>query len=184
MELHPTPSMTVIIRKAAPSDAEGIARAHVESWQTTYKGIVSADFLAAMSAGSRVTKWQDTLASLGDRRFVFVAEEAGRIIGFVNGMDERENDPRYTGEVGGLYLLEEAQRQGTGRKLMRTAARELAKRGHTSMLLWVLKDNLPARKFYEALGGKILREKPISIGDQTLPEISYGWDNLINLIKE
>jgi ribosomal protein S18 acetylase RimI-like enzyme len=67
---------------------------------------------------------------------------------------------------------------------MRTAAREFARRGHTSMLLWVLNDNLPARKFYEALGGKILREKPISIGDQTLPEISYGWDNLINLIKE
>lgn len=176
--------MAVIIRKAVISDAEDIARAHVDSWQSTYRGIVSDEFLDAMSAGTRVARWQETLASPEERSFIFVAEEAGRIIGFLNGMNERENDPLYSGEVGGLYLLKEAQRKGTGRKLMQTAARELARHGHSSMLLWVLKDNLPARKFYEALGGKILREKSISIGNQTLPEISYGWDNLTNLIKE
>jgi hypothetical protein len=45
-------------------------------------------------------------------------------------------------------------------------------------LLWVLKDNLPARKFYEALGGIYLREKPIKIGSQRLIEVAYGWKNL------
>lgn len=176
--------MTVIIREAVVADAEGIARVHVASWQTTYQGIVSAGFLASMSAEGRIPKWQQILETLGERAFVFVAEDDGKIIGFVNGMDERENNPQYTGEVGGIYLLKEAQRQGTGRKLIQTAARELARRGHASLLLWVLKDNLPARKFYETLGGKILREKPVTIGNQTLPEISYGWDNLNILMKE
>jgi ribosomal protein S18 acetylase RimI-like enzyme len=62
--------------------------------------------------------------------------------------------------------------------LVDAVMRELSKRGFSSMLLWVLKDNLPARKFYEALGGIYLREKPIEIGSQRLIEVAYGWKNL------
>ena len=50
-----------------------------------------------------------------------------------------------------------------------------------SMMLWVLRDNTPARKFYEALGGQILCEKPIEIGTQTLIEVAYGWKDLQRL---
>jgi hypothetical protein len=42
------------------------------------------------------------------------------------------------------------------------------------VLLWVLKDNLPARKFHEVIGRKYLREKPVEIGNQTLIEVGYG----------
>ena len=62
---------------------------------------------------------------------------------------------------------------------MASAMRELNRRGFSSMLLWVLKDNLPSRKFYEAVGGKYLREKPMVIGNQTLIEVAYGWENLL-----
>ena len=51
------------------------------------------------------------------------------------------------------------------------------------MLLWVLKDNRPARKFYEALGGTTLREKSIEIGSQSLIEVAYGWKNLSALVS-
>lgn len=173
--------MAVTIRKAVPEDAAGISRVHVDSWRTTYKGIVADDFLQALSTEERVQRreqmWRGMLSDPGQFS-VFVAEEAGQIVGFVNCMAERENDPRYTGEVSAIYLLKQAQGRGTGRKLMQTAARELMQRGHSSMLLWVLKDNTPARGFYEALGGVYLREKPIQIGDETLIEVAYGWDDL------
>jgi hypothetical protein len=35
------------IRKAKLEDASGIASVHIESWKTTYKGIVSANYLNA-----------------------------------------------------------------------------------------------------------------------------------------
>jgi ribosomal protein S18 acetylase RimI-like enzyme len=44
------------------------------------------------------------------------------------------------------------------------------------MMLCVLRDNTPARKFYKALG-----EKPIEIGTQTLIEIANGWKDLQRL---
>jgi len=43
-------------------------------------------------------------------------------------------------------------------------------------MLWVLRDNTPARKFYATLG-----EKPIEIGTQTLIEVAYGWKDLHRL---
>jgi hypothetical protein len=46
------------------------------------------------------------------------------------------------------------------------------------MIVWVLRDNAPARGFYERLGGVYLREQPITIGSSTLQEASYGWTSL------
>ncbi len=42
------------------------------------------------------------------------------------------------------------------------------------MLVWVLADN-PMRRFYEALGGRLLREKKVEIGGVALDEVAYGW---------
>jgi ribosomal protein S18 acetylase RimI-like enzyme len=79
--------------------------------------------------------------------------------------------------------LKQAHGRGTGRKLLQTAADELIQRGHLSMLLWVLRDNTAARKFYEAMGGQYLCEKAIDIGTQTLLEVAYGWKDLRSLAK-
>jgi hypothetical protein len=49
------------------------------------------------------------------------------------------------------------------------------------MLVWVLADN-PARGFYERLGGRYLRQKPIEIGGIDLFEAAYGWDDIRVLI--
>ena len=47
---------------------------------------------------------------------------------------------------------------------MLTAARRLAEDGVKAMIIWVLKDNLKARAFYEALDGAPIGEKTITIG--------------------
>jgi hypothetical protein len=46
------------------------------------------------------------------------------------------------------------------------------------MIIWVLRDNRPARDFYERLGGAYVRAQPITIGSATLEEVSYGWRRL------
>ena len=49
------------------------------------------------------------------------------------------------------------------------------------MLLWVLEDNRPARRFYESLGGVRVGRKTVTIGGATLQEVSYGWRNISSL---
>ena len=171
--------MTIHIRLATLADAPGIAKVNVDSWRSTYAGIVANDFLAALSYDRSTKKWADYLNDPETARNLYVAEtDRGEIIGFVSAGPERAGDPAYHGEVYAIYLLKEAQGQGTGRKLIRAAMRGLQERGFTSMLLWVLKDNLPSRKFYEAVGGEYLREKPIEIGGQVLTEVAYGYRDL------
>ena len=179
--------MSITIRKATREDAAGIAKVHIDSWRTTYQGILADEFLANLSYERRVQGWAESLANPQYPGFLYVAvTESGQIIGFVSAGSRHEDEPdyiEYPSEVYAIYLLKQAQGQGTGRKLMEAARRELCQRGFSSMLLWVLKDNLPSRKFYEAMGGKFLREKPIEIGNQTLLEVAYGWTDICATIQ-
>jgi hypothetical protein len=50
--------------------------------------------------------------------------------------------------------------------------------GLDDMIIWVLRDNAPARHFYEKLGGRYVRAQSITIGSATLEEVSYGWPTL------
>jgi hypothetical protein len=54
----------------------------------------------------------------------------------------------------------------------------LAGRGFTSTGLWVLTGNGPARRFYEAMGGRAAESRIDTIGGLALDEISYVWDDL------
>lgn len=170
--------MATIIRKAAPEDASGIASAHVASWQTAYRGLMADEVLDGLSVERRTEFWYNILINEERPSCLFVAENENGIVGFVSAGPEREGDLVYRGEVNAIYLHPSAWRQGIGRRLMQAAATELLDRGFNKMLLWVLRDNTPSRKFYEALGGRLLREKPIEINGQTLIEVAYGYDDL------
>ena len=63
----------VRIRQAVDTDATGIARVHVDSWRSTYAGIVPAEHLAALDYDRREANWQRILADR--RQNVFVAQE-------------------------------------------------------------------------------------------------------------
>jgi ribosomal protein S18 acetylase RimI-like enzyme len=174
--------MPITIRKAVPADAAGIARAHIDSWRTTYKGLIADAVLQGLSCERRTERWRQDLSDPQNTDFAFVAEsEAGEILGFVSAGPERSGDPDYRGEVMAIYLVQPAQGQGIGRRLMQAAAAELLERGYSSMLLWVLRDNTPSRKFYEALGGTSLREQTIEIGGREYLEVAYGWRDLAGL---
>jgi GNAT superfamily N-acetyltransferase len=175
---------SIRIRCAQPADAAGIARVHVDTWRTTYGGIVPAEHLANLSYTQREERWRERLTDPNNPTFTYVAEtDAGRIVGFATGCPERENDPVYKGELGGLYVLKEYQHRGIGRQLVMTIARHLINLGFTNMLIWVLAEN-SACGFYAALGGKPVREKMANIGGKDLREIGYGWDDLQVFLHE
>ena len=53
--------------------------------------------------------------------------------------------------------------------------------GHTSAYLWVLRQNDPARAFYEKLGGIVVGEKIDEQPHVTFVEDAYGWRDLSSL---
>jgi GNAT superfamily N-acetyltransferase len=174
-----SPSSPFRVRLARPEDALGLAEVHVASWRTTYPGLVPDEVLQALSVERRAGAWLQQLTTPDNPWFLLAAvDETGRIVGFANAGPLREGPPGYFGEVGGLYFIKEAQGQGGGRQLITAAMRLLAERGLASVVVWVLEGNLPARGFYEHLGGCLLTDKPIRIGSALLTEVSYGWPDV------
>ena len=174
---------TVKIRTAKLTDAAGIARVHVESWRTTYKGIIPDDFLAKLSYEQREHLWNQVLTDPSRSRFVYLAEdELGQIVGFISGGPESSGDIPYTGEIDAVYLLAPHQGRGIGRRLVVSLASRLIQESMTALLVWVLAAN-PARKFYERLGGQLIYEKETSIGGASLIEVAYGWRDAYTLIE-
>lgn len=175
----------IIIRPAVVGDEEGLAQAHVRAWQTAYRGILPDDFLDGLSVEVRVERWRGRIGNPGEGEFSLVAETTegqGQpvIVGFAGGGPEREgfagtNALRYDGEVYAIYLLAEWRGRGIGRLLMGESTQRLIGAGHRAVVIWVLKDNTNALHFYEALGGVLVGEKPITIGQTDLREVAYGW---------
>jgi GNAT superfamily N-acetyltransferase len=167
-----------MIREAELDDVQAIAKIHVDTWHTTYKGIIPESYLAKLSYQQRENAWRNILESTtNNSQFVCVAENAGEIIGFVNGGQERSGDRIYKGELYAIYILEPYQRQGIGSQLTLFVMDKLSQMGFESMLVWVLADN-PACQFYENIGGQKVYEKQIERGGVLLNEIAYGWQNI------
>jgi GNAT superfamily N-acetyltransferase len=173
----------MLIREASPTDATALARVHVDSWRTTYAGIVPAAYLANLSYAQREQFWGDIFSTPIPSRCVYVAvQDTGEIVGFASGGPERSGHALYRGELYAIYLLASYQRQGLGRRLTMAVVQELLQCGLSSMLVWVLAAN-PGRTFYAVLGGQQVDEKESTIGTTPLREVAYGWPDLHELVQ-
>lgn len=163
------------VRKAVLTDASGVAKVHVDSWRTTYKGIIPDEYLTNLTYEGREQIWENNIP----KGNVFVAEnEKEKIIGFSTGGKERSGEYQgFKGELYAIYILKEYQGQGIGRLLVKPIMEELEKSGIHSMLVLVLEDN-QSRLFYESLGAKVIDKVEIEIAGKKLKELVYGWENI------
>lgn len=177
--------MHIRIRTATPADAGPIARVQVDSWRTTYAGIVPAGYLDNLSYGERESWWARVLATYYPATSTFVAEtEGGDVVGFARGGPERDGNRTYPGELYAVYLLEGAQRQGIGRGLVAAVAHGLLTEGFGAMLVWVLEANHAACRFCESLAGDRIGQRTIPIGGTDFLGVSYGWRDITALTVE
>ena len=173
----------VTIRTAAADDAEGIARVHVASWRSTYRGLLPDDVLERLSVEQRKHHWHDVLNGQSNARVVLVTSaENGQIVGFASGGTQRDEALDFDGELYAIYLLEEFQRQGIGRALIINFAEQLAKTGYKKMQVWVMEGNA-AQDFYKSMGGEYITSKTVNIGGTDVVERAYGWQSIDDVIR-
>ncbi len=170
------------IREARPEDAPRIAWVHLESWRTTYPGIIPQAYIDSLTVENGTKNWQERLAA-ADGPIVFVAEDEAGIFGFAAGGAIMHPVEGFDGELGAIYLLATHQQRAAGAALVRQIAGSLVEQGFASMAVWVLRDN-PACRFYERMGGVRVAEQGIRIGGVTLPEVAYGWRDVRTLAPE
>lgn len=163
------------VRPARPGDARGIARLDVETWRSTYAGVLSADYLVGLSERRREIGWRNVI--LREPRDVRVAvDAAGALFGFGSCGPSR-GDRRFSGEVFTLYVAPDWQNRGIGRALLIALFRRLVAVERPSALVWVLCDN-PGRFFYERLGGRRIGRKFFDVAGESVEAAAYGWPDL------
>jgi ribosomal protein S18 acetylase RimI-like enzyme len=80
------------------------------------------------------------------------------------------------GEVYALYVHPAVRRTGVGGALLRHGVAELTAAGRTPVVLWVLTDNAPARRFYQRAGfGPDGAEHLFEVAGVLLPELRYRY---------
>lgn len=141
----------LVIRVGTPADASLLARLHATSWQMTYKGIMSADFLESRVFAEREAHWQHKMAEWDPAHGeIRIAELNGEPIGFMTVVDDRE--PQYGIYLDHLHVMPGHKGAGAGKRLIACAEQWARARNARQMYLLAWEANLPARGFYEHLG--------------------------------
>ena len=160
------------IRPSRTSDAQSISRVYVQTWRDTYLSMVPYGYLYEMSTRRHERAFINELNS--KQVISYVAEDAGRITGFVTGGRERHGNDIYSGEIYTLYVLKHLQRRGIGKKLVAALAAQLRQSNTHAMLVRVLKLN-PYRRFYLKINGTYLKTEHQQFAGEILEVEVYSW---------
>lgn len=162
------------IREATIDDLQAVAKVHVDSWKTTYEGIVPQSYLNTLSYQTYEQMWREYLGE----EPLFVAQIDAQIVGFAKAGKAVESTARqFEAELFVLYVLQPFQGRGIGRALFQQVVQYLKGQQMSSLFLYVLKQNI-ACQFYEKLGAQLVAEEETEIGGAILTEFMYAWDNI------
>ncbi len=127
-------------------------------------GAILTEFIDTTEWMPRVHTRAEDVAHAGmmiDRGWVTVAEDAGRVVGFV---------ALEGSELQALYVTQGARNRGYGATLL-----DGVKAGQSALQLWTFQANTGAQRFYLRHGFvEVLRTEGAE-NDEKLPDIRYAW---------
>jgi ribosomal protein S18 acetylase RimI-like enzyme len=142
------------IRPARPEDADAVAEVFIASFDTLtflpklHTNEETIDFIA-----NKVMPEQEVL----------VAEENGRVVGFVA--------MAHGDSLEHLYVHPDSQGRGVGGALLERAKERMP----GGFSLWVFQQNLQARRFYERHGLSLIERTDGAGNEERMPDARYEW---------
>jgi len=168
------------VRPAKEEDVKAIAEVYVETWRSTYAGILPDKVLVEMSTDRQMVMWARAIRHAGgpaEEQILVLEDENADVIGVGSCGFNRDRSSSYGGEVYTLYVHPDHQDQGYGQQLLAGLFDIMIAQGFTAAVIWVLSQN-PSRFFYEVMTGKRVGEREEKLWGTVLNEIAYGWDDL------
>ncbi len=164
------------IRSATLADVDAIAALHVESWRTSYRGILPNAFLDGPVEEDRSSHWFELLEESGSDRTTLVAEGDDGIAGFVS--VTRSSEDGFDAYIEHIHVRPGRKGAGLGRQLLSAAVDRLIAKGCRSAYLLVFDDNSEAIGFYERLGGETERFGVEDMAGASIPRSRVSWRDL------
>lgn len=151
-------------------DLYEISNIYESSWKFAYKDIIPQSYLDSIPKG----RWANRITREGMNNLVLI--ENGIVIGTASFCKSRWEQFSDYGEIVSIYFLPDFMGKGYGKHLLQKCVTELSSFGYDKLLLWVLQDNMRARKFYEK-NGFVCTDEYLNdnIGGKELREIMYTY---------
>lgn len=168
--------MATLVRAMTADDCDAVAAVRIGGWRWAYAGLMPQAYLDALSVEEDAARRRARFAE-GDGKVVnVVAERDGQVVGWgCLGPCRDEDVPDGAVELYALYVRPGDVSTGVGRSLMDTLLKRAAADGHSALLLWVLKENHRARRFYEKAGfTPDGAEEPFEVDGVAVPEVRYA----------
>jgi len=172
------PKNDYIIRKNELKDQGQMARIKIDGWKGAYDKIIASNYLNSLDYERQTERY---IASFDEYKdLVFVAVRGEEVLGY-SCFQLQDKSGNFDSELVSLYIKPEEKGKGIGTNLLKETAKELLSKGKKSMIIWCLSENVPAIKFYQKIGGKIMVEKDVKIGDEYYKEygIYFGLESVL-----
>jgi len=139
------------IRWANYSDWQQLGCVHSESYRSAYQSIIPDDFLEDFTVEKQQEYYREILSE-GQKRIAIMFADKKAIGLIIVGKCLDEDLDETFGEIRQIYLLKEYWGKGFGKRLINWGIDKIKEYGYFRTALWVLKENVNARRFYEHLG--------------------------------
>ena len=169
------------VRPAQLEDARAIAHIQITTWRQAYQKIVAPHTLDGLSAES-IAKTREDQIQAGMLK-IWVACHGDQVVGYAIAGPPPDHNASYHTELLALYVLPSHVGSGVGRGLVSAVVHHLVKEGVTSLLIRAFRDNGPARRMYEDIGGQFLGHGVYELDGITYPDVSYGFSDLPRLLQ-
>lgn len=162
------------IRTGKAGDEKSIAQVIINTWKDSYKGIISQSFLDSLTTEKHEALFEQQLTQ--NTHIIHVLEtEGNRIVGMISG--GRDTSGKYDCEIVAIYIENEYQKCGFGRRLFLENIRQYKHQGYKTMIIWTFETNKD-RQFYERMGGIATENQTYNIGDEELLLVGFVWEDI------
>ena len=162
----------IIIRKAIYADCKNLSLLKREIWETTYRGIYPDEKFDNYNYIKNEEKFKNFIDNPNQE--LYIATIDNEIIGYIEFGTPFRPFENYKQEIGLFYLKKEYQRHGLGKKLFNLAFNYIKDTGVDKFFISCHKYNLNALKFYEKMGGKIVKIDDDS-ANHGIPQIKFEY---------
>ncbi|MER6074153.1 GNAT family N-acetyltransferase [Streptomyces sp. NPDC001817] len=161
------------VRPMDLADCDRVSEIRIRGWQHAYRGLMPQAYLDGLGVAADAERRRARFAQ-GDGSVVnLVAERAGEVLGWAAFGPYRDGEVRTAdAELYAIYVDPAHLGRGCGGALLSASVEQCS--SYPRVLLWVLKENAAARRFYERAGFRPDgAEEPFDVDGVPVPEVRY-----------
>lgn len=162
----------LIIRKATYSDCKELSYLKREIWETTYRGIYPDAKLDSYDYLKNEEKFKNYIDNPNQQ--LYVVTDNNVIIAYIEFGKPFRPFENYEQEIGLFYIRKDYQGSGLGKKLFDFAYEYIKITSVDKFFISCHKYNFNAQKFYEKMGGKIVKVDD-DMANNGLPQVKYEY---------